>query len=257
MKTIKLSNKKEDVYISSFRDRRKQLIEAVQGKYKIRKEGRGYLLSHPDKKPLNNLPEVWQDRCRAVEQKIAQGLHTCKEIVENIGLSESPVYFRLRLLREAGRIDKDDHTYTIKQKNVREYIEEVAKLSGRSGEELVRSFIKDHLEEFCSSSYTFGSDLEEEFYLRLRKKYIGKIIPQYTVGKYRVDFYLPEEETIIEIDGSQHLEKEHYVADRERDWLLQEAGYKVLRILSYKFVSSGEIQIDKIDEIIDSVFNVN
>jgi len=38
-----------------------------------------------------------------------------------------------------------------------------------------------------------------------------------------------EDLVVVEVDGSEHLEPEHYAADRRRDVDLQLAGYAVLR----------------------------
>ena len=46
---------------------------------------------------------------------------------------------------------------------------------------------------------------------------------------YIVDFYIPSAKIVIEIDGSQHYEKENRKNDKERDFKLNSEGIKVLR----------------------------
>ena len=52
---------------------------------------------------------------------------------------------------------------------------------------------------------------------------------QKVIGKYIVDFYIASAKLIIELDGSQHYEKENVAADQERDAYLQQLGCRVLR----------------------------
>lgn len=61
----------------------------------------------------------------------------------------------------------------------------------------------------------------------LRLKF--KIIPQQRVGKYHVDFALPDEKLIIEVDGTP------YHADREKD-LMREAAIEYKLGHGWKFV---------------------
>ena len=52
---------------------------------------------------------------------------------------------------------------------------------------------------------------------------------QKIIGKYIVDFYIPEYKVVIEIDGKQHSYPENRIADVERDKYLSELGILVLR----------------------------
>ena len=56
---------------------------------------------------------------------------------------------------------------------------------------------------------------------------------QKVVGNYILDFYCAKKKTAIEIDGSQHFEKEGQDKDVERDAYLKEQGIKVLRYSNY------------------------
>ena len=62
---------------------------------------------------------------------------------------------------------------------------------------------------------------------------------QKTLGAYIVDFYIASEKLVIELDGSQHYEKEHQHRDMERDAYLNSIGCKVLRYsnadINYRF----------------------
>ena len=50
---------------------------------------------------------------------------------------------------------------------------------------------------------------------------------QHAIGNYIVDFCAPRKKLIIELDGSQHLERQEY--DAERTAYLISKGYEVLR----------------------------
>ena len=52
---------------------------------------------------------------------------------------------------------------------------------------------------------------------------------QKVIGDYIVDFLLPAEKLIIEVDGSQHFTPDGFEKDAARDTVLREQGYTVLR----------------------------
>ena len=52
---------------------------------------------------------------------------------------------------------------------------------------------------------------------------------QKVIGYYIVDFYIAEHQLVIELDGSQHYEKDGKETDRIRDDYLRSIGLTVLR----------------------------
>ena len=52
---------------------------------------------------------------------------------------------------------------------------------------------------------------------------------QKVIGDYIVDFLLPSEKLIIEVDGSQHYTEAGKKSDSERDAWLRGEGYDILR----------------------------
>ncbi|MBQ8359857.1 MAG: endonuclease domain-containing protein [Oscillospiraceae bacterium] len=52
---------------------------------------------------------------------------------------------------------------------------------------------------------------------------------QKVIGKYIVDFYIARQKIVIELDGSQHYEKEGQCADLVRDTYLKSLGMRILR----------------------------
>ena len=56
---------------------------------------------------------------------------------------------------------------------------------------------------------------------------------QKVVGNYILDFYCAQRKIAIELDGSQHFEKEGSEKDKERDAFLKSQGITVLRYSNY------------------------
>ena len=59
--------------------------------------------------------------------------------------------------------------------------------------------------------------------------YIPRFQRQKTIGSYIVDFYCHEAKLVIELDGSQHYEKQAKAYDEERTRFLEAAGLRVIR----------------------------
>ena len=66
---------------------------------------------------------------------------------------------------------------------------------------------------------------------RIRRKQIkeAQFYRQKPIGNFIADFYCPKAKLIIEIDGSQHYEKEGIEKDKIRDEYFESLGLKVLR----------------------------
>ena len=52
---------------------------------------------------------------------------------------------------------------------------------------------------------------------------------QHNIENYIVDFYIASKKIVIEVDGMQHLEREHLEKDKKRDEELSRWGITVLR----------------------------
>jgi very-short-patch-repair endonuclease len=74
-----------------------------------------------------------------------------------------------------------------------------------------------------------STDAERLLWKYLRAKRLGglKFRRQEPIGNYIVDFISFENHVIVELDGSQHLERK--VEDDERTRWLEDQGFKVLR----------------------------
>lgn len=72
---------------------------------------------------------------------------------------------------------------------------------------------------------------ETALWSRLRGKQLLDIqfYRQKPIGQYIVDFFAPRARLVVEVDGSQHMEKNHLQRDKNRDQYLTGLGVKVLR----------------------------
>ena len=71
---------------------------------------------------------------------------------------------------------------------------------------------------------------ETILWARLRRSQLGyKFRRQHSIGKYIVDFYCPEKNLIIELDGGQHDEESARKYDEKRSKYLERLGFQVLR----------------------------
>lgn len=80
---------------------------------------------------------------------------------------------------------------------------------------------------------------------------------QKPLGNYIVDFYCPRARLVIEIDGSQHLEKEAKEYDTDRDAFLNELGLRVLRFTNYQVHGNIQKVVEKIQFIVEVRKKIN
>ncbi len=75
------------------------------------------------------------------------------------------------------------------------------------------------------------TDAEQLLWQRIRRRQLHNLqfYRQKPLSGFIVDFYCPAAKLVIELDGSQHQEKEHRLKDQMRDNALQQLGLYVLR----------------------------
>ena len=83
------------------------------------------------------------------------------------------------------------------------------------------------------------TESETKLWSRLRNHRMNDIHfrRQYSIGKYIVDFCAPYHKLIIEIDGSQHLDR---LEDVEPSKYLTSKGYKILRFWNHEVLNELE-----------------
>lgn len=94
------------------------------------------------------------------------------------------------------------------------------------------------------ASQKFNSVPEKEFWIQVVcNRYKGllfdKLVPQHPVGKYRIDFAIPELKFGIEIDGlAYHNGQDSFMKDRSRQREIESEGWRIVRF------AAKEISLD-------------
>jgi very-short-patch-repair endonuclease len=86
------------------------------------------------------------------------------------------------------------------------------------------------------------TDAEKMLWSRVRRKQILGVpfYRQKPIGNYIVDFYAPQANLVIELDGGQHLEPEQHRYDEQRTLYLQNQGVSVLRFTNFEVLKNIE-----------------
>ena len=90
---------------------------------------------------------------------------------------------------------------------------------------------------------------EKRLWYNFLSRYPLRFRRQVTMGAYIVDFYCAEAKLVVELDGSQHYEKEHIEYDLRRTRALNDMGLRVLRF------SNADINVHfrEVCEMIDRI----
>ena len=102
------------------------------------------------------------------------------------------------------------------------------------------------------------TDAEQLVWSKIRKKQIADVqfYRQKNIGNYIVDFYCPKGNLVIEIDGSQHYEKEGMKKDRKRDNYLQSLDLNVLRFSDIDVLRNINGVLERIHEHLKSTLTL-
>ena len=103
------------------------------------------------------------------------------------------------------------------------------------------------------------TDAEQTLWSKLRCKQIHGVqfYRQKPIGCYIVDFYAPRARLVVELDGSQHFEREHVKRDAVRDSYLQGLGLQVLRFDNLQMLRELEAVLDEIARVVGERVNPN
>lgn len=96
------------------------------------------------------------------------------------------------------------------------------------------------------------TDAEQALWQRIRRKQIQNVqfYRQKPLLAFIVDFYCPAAKLVVELDGSQHFEKEHQARDQERDAALAALGLRVLRFDNRQVLLEMDAVLAVIDETV-------
>ena len=78
---------------------------------------------------------------------------------------------------------------------------------------------------------------------------------QRPIGQYIVDFFAPRARLVVEVDGSQHMGKNHLQRDKNRDQYLTGSGVKVLRFDSRVILTETDAVMEVIYRTITERLN--
>lgn len=93
---------------------------------------------------------------------------------------------------------------------------------------------------------------EKVLWSRLRRKKLGvKFRRQHGIGPYIVDFYCPERNLVVEVDGSQHLNGDQARHDKARSRYLKGNGLEILRFWNADINTNLEGVILKIQSAVE------
>lgn len=97
------------------------------------------------------------------------------------------------------------------------------------------------------------TEAEKLLWKYLRKKQINnlKVYRQYSIGPYIVDFFCPEANLAVEIDGSSHDHREAKDYDRERTNYLSNFDVKVIRFRNEEVLAGITEVVSRIHLLLD------
>lgn len=110
------------------------------------------------------------------------------------------------------------------------------------------------LKEFARENRNNATLAERQLWKYLRGESFGtKVLRQYIVGDYIVDFLLPYYNLVIEVDGGYHAERVQHEDDLARSQHLNEMGLYVIRFRNEQVLFSIEEVEQRIKEIINQI----
>lgn len=92
------------------------------------------------------------------------------------------------------------------------------------------NFIKENRKKLISSATPYEQRLLQVLKSKGIKHNFQHIIQVDGGIQYIVDFFLPQKDVVIEVNGGYHNKPEQVEKDKKRKWALEKMGYKVLVI---------------------------
>ncbi len=86
------------------------------------------------------------------------------------------------------------------------------------------------------------TEAEKLLWYRLRRRQVlgVQFYRQKPIGNYIVDFYAPKPKLVIEVDGSDHFEKDHAEKDARREGYLRAQNLAVLRFTNLEVLQQTD-----------------
>jgi len=103
------------------------------------------------------------------------------------------------------------------------------------------------LKEYAKRMRKFPTEAEAVLWHNIRNKSLGiEFKRQVVILDYIADFYAPEQQIIIEVDGGYHDVPEQMVLDEARTKRLESVGYNILRFTNEEVLNDIETVLYKI-----------
>jgi very-short-patch-repair endonuclease len=98
-----------------------------------------------------------------------------------------------------------------------------------------------------------ATEAEQKLWFRLRKGQLKgfQFRRQFSIGPFFADFVCLEAKLIVEVDGSQHAERQ--VQDKRRSAFLRSDGFRVLRFWNFEVLSDVDSVVERIAEVLPRV----
>jgi very-short-patch-repair endonuclease len=95
-----------------------------------------------------------------------------------------------------------------------------------------------------------ATEAEQKLWSKLRKRQLHgfQFRRQYSIGPYFAYFFCLKAKLVIEVDGSQHADRE--AQDERRSALMHTKGYRVLRFWNFEVMSNVESVVERIAEVL-------
>ena len=94
---------------------------------------------------------------------------------------------------------------------------------------------------------------EQVLWSHIRAGRLGvKVLRQYIIGDFIVDFLLAENELVIEVDGAYHAERQQIEDDKQREEALNRMGYRVIRFTNEEVLYDTNKVLDNITKEIEN-----
>lgn len=92
------------------------------------------------------------------------------------------------------------------------------------------------------------TDSELKLWSRIRRKQLHglQFYRQRPIGNYVVDFYCPQAQLVLEVDGSQHMNVREIQQDQYRNSYLKQQGIRVLRFDNLQVLNQIDAVIERI-----------
>jgi very-short-patch-repair endonuclease len=105
------------------------------------------------------------------------------------------------------------------------------------------------LKTFARENRRNATEAEALLWEYLRNNALGvKFLRQHVIGDYIVDFVSRQDGLVIEVDGAYHSEPLQIKDDIQREQVLEQMGYHVIRFTNEEVLYNTEWVIEQIEE---------